>query len=138
MLCLSIFALSFSCDGPKQETNTKSSQVSDGMLQHTVFFYLNDSITTSEKSAFEDGLKQLLAIDVIHQSEMGKTAATPTREVADHEFDYAIFTYFKSMEDYMVYADHPDHLKFIENYKHLWTTVKVYDTEMMRETGAEI
>ncbi|WP_375577974.1 Dabb family protein [Marivirga tractuosa] len=35
------------------------------------------------------------------------------------------------MDDYEIYAEHPDHLKFIERYKHLWKDVKVYDSEII-------
>jgi hypothetical protein len=34
------------------------------------------------------------------------------------------------MDDYNVYAEHPDHMEFIEQFQSLWADVKVYDTNI--------
>ena len=49
------------------------------------------------------------------------------REVVDNSYDYAWICHFKSAEDEKLYQDDPIHLKFIDDYKHLWKDVKVYD-----------
>ncbi len=38
------------------------------------------------------------------------------------------------MEDYNVYAEHPDHLEFIDTFSNLWADVKVYDSGIIDET----
>ncbi|WP_296622005.1 Dabb family protein [Marivirga sp.] len=131
LMWLSISTLILSCKQSSKDFSTNQIQSTEGMLQHNVYFYLKDSVSDKHKNEFENGLQKLLLIDVIHNSEMGKTGATKAREVADHEFDYSIFTWFKSMEDYEVYADHPDHMEFIDNYQHLWADIKVYDSEII-------
>lgn len=131
LLILSITSLIFSCEESKKESTNSQVSSTDGMLQHNVYFYLNDSVSQSDVEEFEEGLQKLLSIEVIHKSEVGKTGATKSREITDHEFDYSVFTWFKSMDDYEIYADHPDHLEFIEAYKHLWEAVKVYDSEII-------
>jgi hypothetical protein len=120
-----------SCQQDKKEMAFSQTSSTKGMLQHNVYFYLNDSVSQNEIKEFEEDLQNLLSIEVIHNSEIGKTGATKSREVTDHEFDYSIFTWFKSMDHYEVYADHPDHLEFIETCKHLWKAVKVYDSEII-------
>lgn len=130
-LFLLSLSLLISCDQKSNELDSNQVQSTKGMLQHNVYFYLNDSISQSDIKKFEKGLQKLLSIDVIHKSEVGKTGATKSREVTDHEFDYSVFTWFKTMNEYEVYAEHPDHFDFIENHKHLWTTVKVYDSEII-------
>jgi hypothetical protein len=132
LLCLSISTLIFSCKQSNKDFSTSEVQSAEGMLQHNVYFYLKESVSAEDKKEFENGLQKLLLIDVIHNSEIGKTGSTEARSVTDHEFDYSIFTWFKSMEDYKVYADHPDHIEFIDNYKHLWAEVKVYDSEILK------
>lgn len=116
------------------ETETETTIAADdtaGMLQHTVYFYLNDDVTEEERGQFEEGLRELLAIETIYKSEMGIPGSTEEREVTDHGFGYSIFTWFENLDDYNVYADHPDHLEFIDTYNHLWADVKVYDSEII-------
>lgn len=96
-----------------------------GTLVHNIYFYLNEDVTAEEKEQFEAGLKTLLKITKIHEAEMGVPAQTAKREVTDHDFVYSITLHFKTLEDYETYAEHPDHMKFIQKYSHLWADVKV-------------
>lgn len=129
---ISLFLLLFSsCQPAVEQSGTNESENTTDMLQHNVYFYLNDDVTTEERQQFEEGLKELVKIPEIHKAEIGTPAATEERDVTDHSFGYAIFTWFKTMEDYKVYAEHPDHLKFIDKYSQLWVDVKVYDSEII-------
>lgn len=115
-----------------ETTTTTTSENTIGMLQHTVYFYLNEDVTEEEKQQFEEGLEALLAIDTVYKSEIGIPSDTPERDVTDHSFGYSIFTWFETIEDYNVYAEHPDHLEFIDTYSSLWADVKVYDSEIIQ------
>jgi len=112
------------------DISTSTIENTIGMLQHTVYFYLNEDVTEEERQQFEEGLEALLSIEEIYRSEMGIPAGTPDREVTDHSFGYSIFTWFETMDDYEVYAEHPDHMEFIDQYESLWADVKVYDTQV--------
>ncbi|NBC04937.1 MAG: hypothetical protein GVY20_14725 [Bacteroidetes bacterium] len=112
------------------DISTSTIENTIGMLQHTVYFYLNEDVTEEERQQFEEGLEALLSIEEIYRSEMGIPAGTPDREVTDHSFGYSIFTWFETMDDYEVYAEHPDHMEFIDQYGNLWADVKVYDTQV--------
>jgi hypothetical protein len=79
---------------------------------------------------FESGLSELMQIESIYAYELGEPAATEDREVTDHAFAYSIFSWFQTMDDYEIYADHPVHLDFIDRYSGLWADVKVYDSEI--------
>lgn len=130
-----LFFLLFACEeaGEDSETITDTiPAVTVGMLQHTVFFYLNEDVTEEEKEQFEDGLEELLSIEEIFKSEIGIPGSTPERDVTDHTFGYSIYTWFETMEDYNVYAEHPIHVEFIDTYQHLWADVKVYDSEIIQ------
>lgn len=118
-------------ESAQPETNESESTVD--MLQHTVYFYLNDDVTEEEKQQFEEGLKELLEISEIYKSELGVPADTEARDVTDHGYAYAIYTWFETMEAYKVYAEHPDHLDFIDEYSSLWADVKVYDADIIEE-----
>lgn len=131
IILLSVSSVIISCQNSSKESGNNQALSTEGMLQHNVYFYLYDSISETDKMEFEKGLQKLLSIKVIHKSEVGITGSTKSREVTDHEFEYSIFIWFNSMKNYEVYADHPDHLEFIDTYKHLWESVKVYDSEII-------
>lgn len=118
----------YSNEQPKEQ---KVESQSTNMLQHTVYFYLNSDVTSEEKEQFEKGLEELLEISAIHKSELGVPAATEERDVTDHGYAYAIYTWFETMEDYKEYDEHPDHLEFIDKYSGLWADVKVYDADII-------
>ncbi|MCC5931093.1 MAG: Dabb family protein [Cyclobacteriaceae bacterium] len=103
-----------------------------GMLQHNVYFYLKPEVTAAQNQEFVKGLRELISISSIHHAEIGRPGATEKREVVDHSFAYSIFTWFSTLEDHEVYQNHPDHKLFIEKYKDLWASVKVYDSEIIR------
>jgi hypothetical protein len=121
------------CEQNTEQAYSHETETMTGMLQHNVYFYLNDGVTAREAEEFEAGLKELLQIESIYKSELGVPAATEDRDVTDHDFAYTIFTWFQTMEDYDIYADHPDHLEFIDRFNGLWADVKVYDADITFE-----
>lgn len=132
-----IFLILFSsaCQETGEETEISTApapNITVGMLQHTVYFYLNENVTEEEKQQFEEGLEELLSIEEVFKAEMGVPGSTPEREVTDNTFGYSIFTWFETMEDYNIYAEHPVHMDFIDTYQHLWADVKVYDSEVIK------
>ena len=94
---------------------------------HTVFFWFNDDVTDEQKKQFADiGLADLITCKTIYKGYYGLPAQSP-REVVDNSYGYALNCFFKSAEDEAIYQNDPQHLKFIETYKHLWKRVQVYD-----------
>lgn len=118
---------------PSTDTIITQTENTAGMLQHTVYFYLNDDVTDQQRADFEEGLKELLEIESIYKSELGVPGDTESRDVTDHSFGYSIFTWFETMEDYITYDEHPEHLRFIDTYEELWSDVKVYDSELLEK-----
>jgi hypothetical protein len=132
LLLLSLFLFAFTaCQQTNEQTESNQTETSINMLQHTVYFYLNEDVTDEEVAQFEEGLKDLVAIETVYKSEIGVPGSTEDRDVTDHSFGYSIFTWFETMEDYDVYAEHPDHLEFIDNFSYLWADVKVYDSDII-------
>lgn len=125
----------FACEEVGEETEMTTDPapaITIGMLQHTVYFYLNEDVTEEQKEDFEEGLQELLSIEEVFKFEIGVPGSTPERDVTDHSFGYSIFTWFETMENYEVYAEHPVHMDFIDEYSHLWADVKVYDSEIIQ------
>jgi len=94
---------------------------------HTVFFWMKKEVTDKEKANFmKKGLADLAKVPSIYKVYYGPAAGTP-REVVDNSYDAALVVHFKSSEEQDKYQVDPIHLKFIEDYKHLWDRVQVYD-----------
>ncbi|MEX0843947.1 MAG: Dabb family protein [Balneolaceae bacterium] len=133
---LSVFFLA-ACQPEVDQSNenVEESKTTVGMLQHIVYFYLNEDVTEEEKADFEEGLQKLLSIDEVYFYQIGTPGETAERDVTDHSFGYSISSWFQTMDDYMVYAEHPIHLEFIDEYSHLWADVKVFDSEVIVEAN---
>ncbi|MAL18428.1 MAG: hypothetical protein CL670_03140 [Balneola sp.] len=130
LLFLGVIFLS-ACQSPQQEPAPSDAEATVGLLQHNVYFYLNEDVTEDQIADFEAGLEKLMSIEEIHSYQLGVPGSTEEREVTDHSFGYSIFSWFKTMEDYEIYAEHPTHLEFIDEYSSLWADVKVYDSEVI-------
>ncbi len=93
---------------------------------HHVFFWLKDPKNTEARKAFEKGIQALVKVPQIQSYHIGTPVESP-REVVDDSFTYSYIAFFKNGEDQNVYQTHPIHLKFVEDCKHLWEKVIVYD-----------
>lgn len=94
---------------------------------HTVFFWIKPNADSTLLADFPDGLDELGKVPVILKYYKGVPANTP-REVVDNSYGFGWVVHFKSAADQDTYQTHPIHLAFIEKYKSLWDSVKVYDT----------
>jgi len=93
---------------------------------HHVFFWLKEPSNPEARKQFENGLKELIKVPQIQSSHIGKPVESP-REVVDDSFTYSYLAFFENKEDQDTYQTHPIHLKFVDDCKHLWEKVVVYD-----------
>lgn len=93
---------------------------------HHVFFWLKDPDNAESRAQFEKGLKALVTVPQIKSYHIGLPVESP-REVVDDSFTYSYMVFFKSKADQDTYQTHPIHLKFVDDCKHLWEKVIVYD-----------
>ncbi len=108
----------------QQSTSSDASQ--QGPFVHTVYFWLNNPDSDADHDKLYKGLKMIKEIEHIQQGYIGVPAPTD-REVIDSSYDFAITFIFEDMEAEQAYQTHPTHLKFVEEYNHLWDRVVVYD-----------
>jgi Stress responsive A/B Barrel Domain len=94
------------------------------MFVHHVFFWLKPEASTDELIA---GLKTLTDVEGLVDWHIGIPADT-NREVIDRSYSVSWLTMFESAADEAVYQTHPVHLAFVDNCKHLWERVLVYDS----------
>ena len=129
LIAASAGAMGYQASHASASIRSVGSTTSKSGLQHTVFFWMKDSVSNSDKKNFEKGLKKFFgAVKEIDRAEIGIPASTPDRDVVDKSFDYSIFVSFKSMEDHDVYQAHEAHKVFIDDFSPLWAKVVVYDS----------
>jgi len=93
---------------------------------HTVYFYASDGLTEERKKEFIVGLADLAETPSIQKVYYGPPAGTD-REIVDNNYLVAWICHFKSAADHDAYQVDPIHLKFIEDYKDVWSKVLIYD-----------
>lgn len=98
-----------------------------GMFIHHVYFWLKKPGDKADTSKLIEGLRKLSKVKTIQQFSIGVPANTP-REVVDNSYAISWLCFFKNGKDQGSYQVDPIHLKFVEDYAHLWEKVIVYDT----------
>lgn len=94
---------------------------------HHVYFWLKNPGSEADKNKLIEGLQTLTKISTIRMAHIGAPAAT-NRSVIDRSYAVSWLLFFDNLEDEEMYQKHPDHLKFVEHYSHLWEKVIVYDS----------
>ncbi|MCX2739916.1 Dabb family protein [Pontibacter anaerobius] len=98
-----------------------------GDFVHHVYFWLNNPDSEEDKAKLIEGLNTLKAIKEIRLARIGVPAST-NRDVIERGYAVSWLLFFDNLEQQEVYQKHPIHLKFVENYSHLWSKVIVYDS----------
>jgi hypothetical protein len=94
---------------------------------HHVYFWLKNPGSKEDLAALIKGLEKLSAVPQIKFFHIGLPADT-NRDVIDTTYAVSWLNVFETAEDQDVYQIHPMHLQFIEECKHLWRKVVVYDS----------
>ncbi|WP_162055196.1 Dabb family protein [Pontibacter pamirensis] len=102
-------------------------QKQKGDFVHHVYFWLKNPGSAEDKAKLIEGLNTLKSIKAIQLARIGVPAST-NRDVIERGYDVSWLLFFNNLEEQEVYQKHPIHLKFVENYSHLWDKVVVYDS----------
>jgi hypothetical protein len=98
------------------------------MLAHNVYFTLAEK-SEAHRNQLIAGCKKYLTD---HPGTVffacGVLAEELNREVNDRDFDVGLHIVFADGPSQDRYQDAPRHLAFIEEYKHLWKRVRVFDS----------
>ncbi|MGY8946019.1 MAG: Dabb family protein [Flavobacteriales bacterium] len=123
-IAIALFLIT-SCNTEKKE----NSKIIQGEIVHTVYFWLNNPDNPKEVALFEKAIKKLMNTNNLAvKMHLGKPASTAKRDVVDNSYNYCMIFTFPSLINQRIYQDHPSHLIFIDQAKHLWKKVKVYDS----------
>ena len=94
---------------------------------HHVYFWLKNPLSIEDRDSLVEGLKKLSSVTTIKNFHIG-TPATTSREVIDSSYAISWLLLFNNKDDQDSYQIDPVHLKFVEDCKHLWSKVVVFDT----------
>lgn len=94
---------------------------------HHVYFWLQDAGSEQYKQELIEGLKKLSKVSTIKDYHIGQPAGT-NRDVIETSYSVSWLLLFENAADQDSYQTDPIHLKFVEECKHLWNKVVVYDS----------
>lgn len=106
---------------------TAEAKTAKELFVHHVFFYLKNPNNNADKAKLLEGLEKLSKVPTIRMVHIGTPAST-TRSVIVRDYAVSWLCFFDSLEEEEIYQKHPIHLKFVEDYSHLWEKVIIYDS----------
>jgi hypothetical protein len=105
-----------------------SARAQGNLLSHDVFFSLKDSSDGAKKKLVAACQKYLSGHEGTVFFTVGTRAGELDREVNDKAFHVSLHIVFDGKASQDKYQAHPRHLKFIEENKDNWETVRVFDS----------
>ena len=96
------------------------------MFVHSVYFWLRDDLSASDKAKFVDGIRSLTTIPDVQLGFIGTPAAT-NRGIIDTTYSYALVLTFADAAAQDAYQVHPVHDAFRENCAGSWKKIVIYD-----------
>ncbi|GAB3507795.1 Dabb family protein [Emticicia fontis] len=106
---------------------TAEAKTAKELFVHHVYFYLKNPKSEADKAKLLEGLEKLSKVPTIRMVHIGVPAST-TRSVIVRDYSISWLCFFDNLEEEEIYQTHPIHLKFVEDYSHLWEKVNVYDS----------
>jgi hypothetical protein len=98
-----------------------------GIFIHHVYFWLAEPGKAQDKKSLIEGLQKLSSVQTIQRFHIGEPANT-SRGVIDSSYSISWILIFNNAADQDSYQVDPIHLRFVDECKHLWNRVLVYDT----------
>ena len=106
----------------------KKQKVIEGEFIHSVYFWLKNPDSQSDRESFEKSLLKFInSSEYIVSKHVGTPAGTP-RDVVDNTYTYSLILTFKSKEDQDKYQEEEVHKQFIKESEHLWEKALIYDS----------
>lgn len=99
-------------------------------LAHMVFFTLAEDTSANRETLVAACQKYLSDHEGTVYFSAGSINEELDREVNDKDFDVALHLVFESRKAHDTYQTHPRHLQFIDENKHLWSAVRVFDSNV--------
>ena len=108
--------------------NSGRTDAAETQMAHIVFFTVDNATAEAKEKLAAGCQKYLSGHDGTVYFSVGLRSLDMDRDVNDREFDVALHLVFKDKASYDKYSEHPRHMKFIEEFKSLWSEVRVMDS----------
>ena len=105
----------------------------DSNFAHVVYFWFKDPDNAADRAKFEKSLQTFLNSSKFAKTNFIGTPPKAVRDVVDDSFTYNLVLTFESAEAQDGYQKEEVHLTFIEECKHLWEKVIVYDAQGIQQ-----
>ncbi|HPM81267.1 MAG TPA: Dabb family protein [Candidatus Anammoximicrobium sp.] len=102
-------------------------EAADRQLAHAVYFKLKDSSPAAREALVAGCQKFLAGHEGVVYFAAGVLAEEMNRDVNVRDFDVALLIVFANKAAHDQYSSHPRHMKFIEEFKSSWDSVRVFD-----------
>lgn len=122
-MVLSATVLGSGCTAP----STQGGKASPA-LAHNVYFTLNDNSSAAQAELVAACYKYLRDHPGVTYFAAGQIVSEHARDVNVRDWDVGLHVVFASKADHDLYQKAEAHLKFIEENKANWRTVRVFDT----------
>ena len=96
------------------------------MFVHQVYFWLKNPERKEDQAQLLKGIQSLSAIEPKISFHVGVPAETD-RPVIDRSYSFSELIIFDDLAGHDNYQVHPLHSQFVEENKHLWEKVVIYD-----------
>ncbi len=106
---------------------TAEAKTAKELFVHHVYFFLKNPNNEADNTKLLEGLEKLSKVPTIRMVHIGSPAST-NRSVIERGYSVSWLCFFDNLEEQEIYQKHPIHLKFVEDYSHLWEKVIVYDS----------
>ncbi|MGB3800951.1 MAG: Dabb family protein [Lewinella sp.] len=127
LLIIALFVMGCEEQQSTVETPPTMSASADPGMAHTVYFWLQDSLTQADRQSFEEGVRSLEQSPTVRRLFLGAPASTPSRGVVDNSFDYTLVLWFDDVAGHDAYQVSPTHLKFVEDHEAKFKEVRIFD-----------
>jgi hypothetical protein len=107
--------------------NNTDAMTAKNMFIHHVYFWLKNPESAEDRQKLIAGLEKLSKVKTIKMFHIGKPADT-NRDVIDSSYSISWMLIFEDKASQDSYQVDPIHLNFVEECKHLWSKVVVYDS----------
>lgn len=97
------------------------------MLVHSVYFNFKSNVSEEDRRRCMHAAKGLGEIKYAAAYYVGTPAAVPDRPVIVSDYDFGLTGFFESVADHDAYQVDPVHVAFVEGFKDLWESVRVFD-----------
>lgn len=98
------------------------------MFVHSVYFWLDRSLTRADEERFKQRLEGLGRIPTVKHCFVGRPAAT-SRPVIDRTYSFGLTLVFDDAAGQDAYQVHPIHEEFVKDCAKMWIRVYICDFE---------